>query len=29
VVIVMNPIYRDEIRAELDRLRVDADVVAV
>jgi SAM-dependent methyltransferase len=29
VVIVMNPIYRDEIRAELDRLRVEADVVAV
>jgi SAM-dependent methyltransferase len=29
VVIVMNPIYRDEIRAELDRLGVEADVVAV
>jgi SAM-dependent methyltransferase len=29
VVIVMNPIHRDEIRAELDRLRVEADVVAV
>jgi SAM-dependent methyltransferase len=29
VVIVMNPIYLDEIRAELDRLGVGAEVVAV
>ena len=29
VVIVMNPIYLDEIRAELDRVGVDAEVVAV
>jgi hypothetical protein len=29
VVIVMNPIYRDEIRAELGRVGVDAEVVAV
>jgi SAM-dependent methyltransferase len=29
VVIVMNPIYREEIRAELDRLGVDADLVTL
>jgi SAM-dependent methyltransferase len=29
VVIVMNPVYREEIRAELDRVGVDAEVVAV
>jgi hypothetical protein len=29
VVIVMNPIYLDEIRAELGRIGVDAEVVAV
>ena len=29
VVVIMNPIYREEIRAELDRIGVDAEVVAV
>jgi hypothetical protein len=29
VVFLMNPIYRGEVRAELDRLHVDAEVVAV
>jgi SAM-dependent methyltransferase len=29
VVFLMNPIYRDEVQADLDRLRVDAELVAV
>lgn len=29
LVVVMNPVYLDEIRGDLDRLGVDADLVAV
>jgi hypothetical protein len=29
LVIVMNPIYNDEIRAELDRLDVSAEILSV
>jgi hypothetical protein len=29
VVLLMNPIYRDEVQADLDRLQVDAELVAV
>lgn len=29
VVLLMNPIYRDEVRADLDRMRLDAELVPV